>query len=99
MNYQIAVVADVRLRMLQLLAAASEYTQPIAALGGSLVTQYGHALSSDRLAVETAWLDDNGLLIRRPVGATAILVITARGLDVALGRAEVPGVARPRPGE
>lgn len=99
MNYQETVVADVRLRMLQLLAAAPEYTQPLFALGASLSATYGHSLAADRLAVEAAWLDENGLLIRRPVGSTSILVITVRGLDVAMGRANVPGVARPRPGE
>ena len=98
MSYQDKVVEDIRLRLLQLLAAAPVYTQPIAAIGESLGA-YGHCLASDRLAVEAAWLDDNGLLIRRPVGSTAILVITARGLDAAKGRADVPGVARPRPGE
>lgn len=99
MSFNITIVADARLRMLQLLAAASEYTLPIAALGDSLVSQYGHSLASDRLATEAAWLDENGLLVRRPVGSTSILVITARGLDVAKGRTEVPGVGRPRPGE
>lgn len=99
MSYEQSVTEDIRLRLLQLLAAASQYTQPIAALGASLASQYGHNLASDRLAIEAAWLDDSGLVMRRPVGATWILVLSMRGLDVAAGRAQVPGVARPGPGE
>ncbi len=98
MSYDQAVVADQRLRMLQALMKAPEYTQPIAAIGATL-ERFGHAMASDRLAGEAAWLDDQGLLMRRAVGMTSLLVITARGLDVAKGRAEVPGVARPGPGE
>lgn len=99
MSYIDAVAADIRLRILQLLSQAPEYTQPEAAVSDALGARYGHRLASDRLAIETAWLDDAGFLARFPVGATAILTLSARGLDVATGRAQVPGVARPRPGE
>lgn len=99
MSYSAVVAADIRLRLLQLLAAAPEYAQPESALGDSLGNDYGHRLASDRLTIETAWLDDAGLATRLPVGKTCIVTLTPRGLDVAKGRAEVPGVARPRPGE
>ena len=99
MSYADAIAADIRLRLLQLLAAAAEYTQPEAALGAALGEQYGHHLSSDRLASETTWLDDMRLVSRLPVGCTAIVTLSVRGLDVSRGRANVPGVARPGPGE
>lgn len=98
MNYSDAVAADIRLRLLQLLAAAPEYTQPEAALGTAL-EGYGHRIGAVRLAAETSWLDEAGLATRLPVGRTAVLTISPRGLDAARGRVTIPGVARPAPGE
>lgn len=98
-NYQDEVVQDQRLRILQLLKDAPEYTRPEPTLGEMLGQRYGHWLSIDRLAAETAWLDENGLIVRRAVGLSAILILTKRGLDVARDRAHIPGVARPWPGE
>lgn len=99
MSYSDAITEDIRLRLLQLLAQAPEYTQPEAALGAALGDQYGHRIGSVRLAAEAAWLDEAALVTRLPVGHTAILTLTPRGLDVARGRSQAPGVARPQPGE
>lgn len=99
MSYEDHVIADIRLRLLQLLAAAPEYTYPQTTLSTGLAMQYGHSLSVDRLTAELAWLDEVGLLTRLPVGHTALYTLTARGLDAAAGRARVPGIARPMPGE
>lgn len=98
MSYREVLQADIRLRLLQALTDAPEYTLPEMALQDALAA-VGHRLSSDALAVETAWLDETGLAARLAVGMTAVVTITRRGLDVAAGRASVPGVARPRPGE
>ena len=46
----------------------------------------GHGVSRDQLLADLAWLAEQGL-------------VTPRGLDVALGRAVVPGVKRPLPGD
>ena len=99
MSYSEVVTADIRLRLLQLLVAAAEYTQPEAALGAALGEQYGHRLSADRLTEELFWLDSRGMVSRLPVGRTSIVALSARGMDVAAGRTQVPGVARPVPGE
>lgn len=98
LSYQQIVTEDVRLRTLQALEQAAQYTLPEAALQG-LLERHGHMLALDRVMQECAWLDEAGLLSRLPVGETAVLTLTGRGLDVARGRAGVPGVARPRPGE
>ena len=98
MSYSQKITEDVRLRTLQQLVKAPQYTLPAAALRASLV-EYGHELSADRMTTELAWLEEQGLLIQRPVGATSIAVLTPRGEDVAAGRSQQPGVARPRPGE
>lgn len=99
MSYAEIAAEDIRLRMLQLLTQAPEYTLPEAALGAALGDRYGHRLGAVRLAAETAWLDEAGLVTRLPVGHTAVVTLTIRGLDVARGRAQAPGVARPLPGE
>lgn len=97
MSYADAIAEDIRLRLLQLLAQAPEYTQPEGVLGSAL-EGFGHRIGAVRLAAETSWLDEAGLAARLPVGRTAVLTLTSRGLDVARGRAFVPGVARPAPG-
>lgn len=99
LSYQDEVAADIRLRMLQLLASLPEYTCSLSALGTALCARFGHCLGADRLGAEATWLDELGLVMKRPVGSTWILVLSIRGQDVAKGRSEVPGVARPAPGE
>ena len=97
MSYSDAIAADIRLRILQQLAKAPQYTLPVAPLRTSL-NEYGHDLAADRMNTELSWLDEQGLLMLRPVGATSIVVLSMRGEDVAAGRSQVPGVARPGPG-
>jgi hypothetical protein len=57
----------------------------------------GHVTSRDRLAADLAWLAEQGLVELELGEALTVATLTARGLDVAEGRAHVPGVARPRP--
>lgn len=87
-----------RLAVLRSLASAPEYTLPEATVRESLKA-HGLAASSDQMAAAAAWLDEQRLLMRQPVGATHLLTLTGRGLDVAEGTALVPGVDRPRPGQ
>ncbi|SNS05824.1 hypothetical protein SAMN04488503_2491 [Humidesulfovibrio mexicanus] len=57
----------------------------------------GHTVAMDKLEGDLAWLAELGLLtIGRSSGIT-VATLTARGLDVAAGRATVPGVKRPEP--
>jgi len=86
-----------RLAVLQALAAAPEYTLP-EGVAREAIKARGLSVSSDQMAVSAAWLDENRLLMRQMVGATALLTLTTRGLDAAEGTAQVPGVDRPRPG-
>lgn len=96
-SYRNFVTADLRLTVLRLLAGAPGYE-----LNGSILKialdRYGHSIASDRLATELAWLQEQGLAELREFGGVNIAKLTARGLDVAEGRASVPGVARPSPG-
>ena len=92
------VEADLRLAILQILAAG----------GGDLnnrilraaLADLGHRPSADAQRSAVAWLEEQRLISSETVSeAVQRLRITERGLDAAEGRASVPGVARPRPGD
>lgn len=85
-----------RLAILQLLDSASEY-QASDALIYQALPGVGLAASMDVVRTEIEWLREQGLVVTEVVGRTSMARITLRGIDVALGRASVPGVARPDP--
>jgi hypothetical protein len=89
--------ADRRLTMLRGLQSAAQYR-----MNGLLLAGYceavGHVVSADRMVVDLAWLAEQGLVTLLRSEGIEVATLTQRGLDVALGRAEVPGVQRPRPG-
>ena len=55
-------------------------------------------ISKDQLHTDLAWLEEQGLVICQQPRAGWIVTSTSRGVDVAEGRARVPGIARPQPG-
>lgn len=63
----------------------------------SIVDQFGHNVSRDRLRTELAWLAEQGLVSLREVAGYQVARLTGRGVDVAEGNVIVPGVQRPRP--
>ena len=88
--------ADRRLTVLLLLAdstgySANEYTLV------AVLSDMGQEVSNDKLHSELAWLQEQGLVSLTKVGGLTIAKLTTRGLDVARGRAVVPGVKRPDP--
>lgn len=97
MSYSAHIAEDIRLSILQILAGQAEYTLPESAMRKTLEIEYGHALATEQLQAEIAWLDGVRLLTALPVGKTYILSLTGRGLDISCGRGWVPGVARPLP--
>ena len=101
MSFEQYVIDDMRLRLLQSLRAAPDYTLNEVVLRNAL-TQQGHAVGRDRLRAEMAWLDEMGLATLQMVGndqtGVRLLTLSSRGEDCAQGLANVPGVARPRAG-
>lgn len=98
MNFETFQTEDRRLVILKALAAAAQY-RANAYLLRSFCDQVGHTCSSDRLAADLAWLSEAGLITTdHPRADVQVATLTARGLDVADGRAEHPGVKRPMPG-
>jgi hypothetical protein len=88
---------DRRLVILKGLESAAQYKA-----NSYLLRRYceavGHVVSADQLATDLAWLREQGLVTAQADRDVTVATLTARGLDVATGRAHQPGVARPQPG-
>lgn len=91
------LAADRRLVILRLLDQAPDY-RGNAFLLQTALSGFGHAVGMDRLSTDLAWLAEQGLVTLDQVAGVTIAAATQRGVDVARGRAVVPGVARPHPG-
>ena len=92
------IAADRRLAILQALEEDPDYSHNEMVLRAALGT-LGHNLSHDLLRSELAWLAEQGLITITTVADVQVARLTARGEDVGLGHAHVPGVRRPGPGE
>lgn len=97
MSYAAHFAEHLRLALLRVLHEAPGY-----AANGSILQDAAEMLglraSRDLVEAQLAWLDEQGLvsLERLPAGVS-VATLTARGADVATGRAIVPGVVRPGP--
>lgn len=60
----------------------------------------GHNLTRDQIETEAAWLDEQGYVTReRPAMGLVVVALTDRGLEIARGKARVPGIRDLRPSE
>lgn len=98
MSFQDFETEGRRLGILRILARRNQYTANEYSLNDELVGAYAHNVSRDRLHGDLAWLDEQGLVITQQPRVGWVITLTSRGADVAAGLAQVPGVARPRPG-
>ena len=85
-----------RLALLQLLDATGATGASAQLLYDALPAE-GLASSRDQVHADLAWLADMGLADFERDAGPHVARITARGIDVARDRAQVPGVARPQP--
>lgn len=90
------VTEDRRLAILHILEESAEYRSNLFLIQRMLHV-LGHPVSQDAINTDLAWLAEQGLLELETVGGVVIPQLLSRGLDVANGRAVVPGVARPMP--
>ena len=97
MNYEQTMTEDRRLVLLRALAAAAQYRA-----NAFLLRRYcdavGHVVSAERIETDLAWLAEQGLVKLEQAQGITVATLTARGLDVAEGRATAPGVQKPQPG-
>jgi hypothetical protein len=96
-DYSTLLTADRRLVILRLLGESGGYTANEYLIQAAL-DGFGHNIGRDLLHTELAWLAEQGLLSVAEVGGVQVATLSARGSDVAEGRALVPGVKRPEPG-
>lgn|SRR5690554_4807136 len=96
MSYREIMDADRRLVILRLLSESGGY-QANEYLLHSALPGFGHTVSHDRVRADLDWLAEQGLVTVTATGELRVATLTARGLDVAAGRAEVSGVKRPDP--
>lgn len=86
-----------RLSILKHLQGVSAYTA-----NASILTDVcnGVGVTSTRAQIETdiRWLEEVGLVTTETSGDFIVVAATERGVEVALGRAFVDGVKRPRAG-
>jgi len=97
MSYAEFETQDRRLVVLRLLAEDADYRTNSAVLEKGLEV-WGHSVSRDRLHTDLVWLAEQELIEVDSVASIMVVKLTHRGLDVAKGRASVPGVKRPGPG-
>jgi hypothetical protein len=89
--------ADRRLVLLKALESAAQY-RANAYLLRRFADSLGHVVSADRIEQDLAWLAEQGLVTVEKTLEVTVATLTARGQDVATGRARVPGVQQPAPG-
>ncbi|QDL55334.1 ArsR family transcriptional regulator [Rhodoferax aquaticus] len=87
--------ADLRLVILRILSEMPGYRANSSILA-NLLHQMGHATTRDQAKTEMRWLAEQGLLKLEEVGSVIVATLTERGQDVAEGRSQVDGIARPR---
>lgn len=88
------VTVDRRRAILLALMMAPAYMMPARGLREQ-IGLVGYMVSLDRVATDCAWLAEQGLIEWK----NEVAILSDRGADVVLGRAEVPGVKRPEPGQ
>lgn len=98
MSYQQLVSEHQRLVILKTLASSPQYSANNSLLFDSLES-FGVAASRDQVRSHLHWLEEQGLVTLSQIGTNLVLVATctSRGVDVAHGHAQVPGVKRPSP--
>lgn len=96
-NFAEHFAEDRRLVILKVIEGAPGYTANEFILQATLA-RFGHSVPLDRIRTDLAWLAEQDLVT---VSGAKLNVATAtpRGLDVAAGRATLPGVKRPQPGD
>ena len=96
MNFSERIAQDRRLVILRLLERTPGYSANESLLDLAL-EDFGHRTSRDQVCADLAWLAEQQLIATEQIGGITIAITTRRGLDVARGKAIVPGVRRPAP--
>jgi hypothetical protein len=96
MTFAERIAHDRRAVILRLLERTPGYSVNETLLDFAL-EDFGHRTSHDQVRADLAWLAEQELVAIEEIGNVLIATATRRGLDVARGKAIVPGVRRPGP--
>ena len=96
-DYSQFMAEHVRIAILQQAATSPAYRTNSDMLF-VILSGMGLSATRDQLRTQLAWLTEQGLVTTNEAMAGLVVgTLTERGLDVAEGRATVPGVRRPGP--
>ncbi len=95
-DYAVSVARHRRLAVLRHLAEVTDYVSNESVLL-DVLRKLGLSLSHDALMTELFWLREQGFVAFDSDAAFVVVTATRRGIDLAQGLAEHPGVQRPRP--
>jgi len=98
MSMKILIQAHQRLVILRCLSEVPGYDLNESILQDSL-DLYGLDISRDALRTQLAWLEEQDCISLKDLSGTQIATLSNRGIDAVNGRATIPGIKRPRPGE
>lgn len=85
-----------RLAILRHLEMCTDYTSNASILV-DVLDGVGVTASRDQVVTELAWLKENGFISYTDTGAFLVVEATARGVEIARGRATHPEIQRPGP--
>ena len=87
-----------RLTILRFLADSPEYTSNVSILE-EVCNEFGVTSNRDQVITDLEWLREQGFAAFDGKGDFIVVTATARGVEVAEGKARHEGVQRPRPGQ
>lgn len=96
MSYSEKVSRHRRLAVLRHLAEVTDYVSNASVLQ-DVLAHLGLPMSYDAMIGELSWLREQGFVQFDPEASFIVVTGTRRGIDIARGLAEHPGVQRPRP--
>jgi len=85
-----------RLAILRHLEMCTDYTSNASILV-DVLDGVGVTSSRDQVVTELAWLKENGFVSYTDTGEFLVVEATARGVEIARGRATHPDIQRPSP--
>lgn len=88
--------SHLRLAILRQLSEVQGYRANCSILH-SIMPKLGLAATRDQIRTELSWLAEQRLVSVEDLVGLLVATITERGIDVAEGRAVVPGIQRPTP--
>lgn len=86
-----------RLTILRFLKDSPEYTSNASILV-EICNDFGVTSTRDQVTGEITWLAEQGFVTHQETGDFMVVAATARGVEIAQGKARHEGVQRPRPG-